>query len=728
MPATWYHKDGDSWVAFGAAYSRMIEARHSEGAEVHEFKIKGKDCKFNFKAMKQHVGGQVHKLRRIAESNDSEEESDDNTEEEVYQWEYRGDHGWVVMGDELGTKLDEAFGKEGKHRSYTWKRKGTAYVFNISKMTQLNESSGTKRKIRRVLKSEATTKSSAPHKSQKKNHASDDESQEDAPPVSKSTKKKKAGSKRPHSDSDSDSDIPKAKKAKSAKSDKKKSEKPKGNTTKLLKKGRGVVDPMSLKVDDCHVYEEGDDVYQCTLNQTNITTANNNKFYVIQLLESDKGKAWWLFTRWGRVGVPGNTQLKAQSSIEAAKSAFKSQFRSKTSNSWESRKDFKKVTGKYMLMDMELGENDKQSDDDGDDSDAMSLDAKIPDSKLPLRVRKVMELISDKKAMVQTLKELEIDTEQMPLGKISKGQIKKAFGYLKKIEAELKKDKKNRTKTVLDEANNMFFTLVPHNVGMCKITMITDIPTVKEKMELLDTLSDLEIADKILKQVKQSKVHPLDAAYEGMNLKMRPLPKDSEDWKNVEEYVANTHGKTHTAYVLELQDVFEIIREGEEQRYQPFKKSDNRVMLWHGSRMSNWMGILSQGLRIAPPEAPVTGYMFGKGVYFADVATKSGNYCHTSKQNNVGLMTINEVAMGKIHKLTSAKYMDKPPKGYDSTMGVGKSEPKGRIPDADGTLWPRAKMGDSGVGKSDLLYNEYIVYNVSQIKTRFLVKLKFNYK
>ncbi len=72
------------------------------------------------------------------------------------------------------------------------------------------------------------------------------------------------------------------------------------------------------------------------------------------------------------------------------------------------------------------------------------------------------------------------------------------------------------------------------------------------------------------------------------------------------------------------------------------------------------MGILSQGLRIAPPEAPVTGYMFGKGlfaftlssslllfrreesvshalsgVYFADMSSKSANYCFTNKENNV---------------------------------------------------------------------------------------------
>ena len=53
----------------------------------------------------------------------------------------------------------------------------------------------------------------------------------------------------------------------------------------------------------------------------------------------------------------------------------------------------------------------------------------------------------------------------------------------------------------------------------------------------------------------------------------------------------------------------------------PFnEKLKNRKLLFHGSRISNMCGILSQGLRIAPPEAPVTGYMFGKGVYFADMS------------------------------------------------------------------------------------------------------------
>lgn len=40
------------------------------------------------------------------------------------------------------------------------------------------------------------------------------------------------------------------------------------------------------------------------------------------------------------------------------------------------------------------------------------------------------------------------------------------------------------------------------------------------------------------------------------------------------------------------------------------------MLLWHGSRLTNFVGILGQGLRIAPPEAPATGYRFGKVITF----------------------------------------------------------------------------------------------------------------
>ena len=55
--------------------------------------------------------------------------------------------------------------------------------------------------------------------------------------------------------------------------------------------------------------------------------------------------------------------------------------------------------------------------------------------------------------------------------------------------------------------------------------------------------------------------------------------------------------------------MWKVERAGEAQRYAPFAADDNRMLLWHGSRVTNFAGIMSQGLRIAPPEAPTTGYM-----------------------------------------------------------------------------------------------------------------------
>ncbi|KIH48394.1 Poly(ADP-ribose) polymerase catalytic domain protein, partial [Ancylostoma duodenale] len=83
---------------------------------------------------------------------------------------------------------------------------------------------------------------------------------------------------------------------------------------------------------------------------------------------------------------------------------------------------------------------------------------------------------------------------------------------------------------------------------------------------------------------------------------------------------------------------------------------------------TNYGGILSQGLRIAPPEAPVTGYMFGKGVYFADMVSKSANYCRVG-QGDDGLMLLCDVALGKVKpEVNAAMHSLDTIKGYNSVQ------------------------------------------------------------
>ncbi|PIO53398.1 Poly(ADP-ribose) polymerase catalytic domain protein, partial [Teladorsagia circumcincta] len=144
---------------------------------------------------------------------------------------------------------------------------------------------------------------------------------------------------------------------------------------------------------------------------------------------------------------------------------------------------------------------------------------------------------------------------------------------------------------------------------------------------------------------------------------------DSAEFERVKLYMENTHGETHTLFKLEIVDVIRIDREGEAKKF----KADigNRRLLWHGSGTTNYGGILSQGLRIAPPEAPVTGYMFGKGVYFADMASKSANYCRVFSDNTDGLMLLCDVALGKVKEEINAKdHSLKTIKGYNSVQGA----------------------------------------------------------
>ena len=88
---------------------------------------------------------------------------------------------------------------------------------------------------------------------------------------------------------------------------------------------------------------------------------------------------------------------------------------------------------------------------------------------------------------------------------------------------------------------------------------------------------------------------------------------------------------------------------------------------------------MSQGLRIAPPEAPVNGYMFGKGVYLADISTKSANYCCPEQSGGTALLLLCEAKLGSPMLVLTASDYDAGEKaktaGCLSTWGQGMTAP-----------------------------------------------------
>lgn len=149
------------------------------------------------------------------------------------------------------------------------------------------------------------------------------------------------------------------------------------------------------------------------------------------------------------------------------------------------------------------------------------------------------------------------------------------------------------------------------------------------------------------------------------------------------------------------------------------------MLLWHGSRFSNFVGIISQGMRIAPPEAPKTGYLFGKGVYFADQSGKSAPYCRPELSNGIATFVLCEVALGNQVVLQRPNCdADNLPSGYHSTKAEGRIYPD---PSGNKTILKDVVV-PMGKGITDnnkyMGANEYIVYNTNQIQMRYLVTVQ----
>ena len=63
---------------------------------------------------------------------------------------------------------------------------------------------------------------------------------------------------------------------------------------------------------------------------------------------------------------------------------------------------------------------------------------------------------------------------------------------------------------------------------------------------------------------------------------------------------------------FEVNGIFRVSRSGEADRFESCGVPGNHRLLWHGTNTVNMIGILKQGLRIAPPEASRSGWSLGK--------------------------------------------------------------------------------------------------------------------
>ncbi|KAJ1548670.1 Poly [ADP-ribose] polymerase 3 [Cladochytrium tenue] len=420
-----------------------------------------------------------------------------------------------------------------------------------------------------------------------------------------------------------------------------------------------------------------------TVFETNIG-ANNNKYYKIHLVQGTVGN----FAVFTRVGERGMFDTYMASNLDDAKKAFKKKFKDKTANDWDKRDTFTAKAGKYTMIEMDYSSDTDEPDTAkpataGAAKPAPSAPAKCT---LPETLQFLLQLIFDPMMFTAAMGNLGVDTEKLPLGKLSKGQIRAGFEVLEQLQAEL--DGKRP------------------DAGLPPV--IGTLAMLQTKIDLLNTLGDIEIAQKLQKTPEETDA--LTRNYDSLKNTITPVDPGSAEFAWISEYTRASHGGPRTR--VSVLHAYRIDRQGERDRADEFARLKNRKLLWHGTNIAVVAAILSSGLRIMPH----SGGRVGRGIYFASENSKS--YGYTGFSGSLGCMFLNEVVLGNEHTITrDDSSLRRAPAGFDCVVARGQTEPDAaRDIQIDGEWGPvTVPLGPPvprpEFAKSSFSQSEYLVYS-----------------
>ena len=261
-------------------------------------------------------------------------------------------------------------------------------------------------------------------------------------------------------------------------------------------------------------------IARALLNQTDIAN-NHNKYYIIQLLETDaEPRRYYAWNRWGRVGEERNYQnaLRGPMGLDDAKKDFEKKFRDKTKNEWDERDAFEPVRGKYTLILRDYGAP-------ADEEEAAAAAEPPPPSELDARVQSLVNLVCDRGMYESQMREIGFDASRQPLGKLQRETLRQGYACLQRLPKSSTAARRRRRRHLLRrrrrhrallaggraaaaaaataqllELSNRFYTLVPHisysegGGTRARLPTIGTLAAVQAKTALVDALCNIELA------------------------------------------------------------------------------------------------------------------------------------------------------------------------------------------------------------------------------------------
>ena len=394
-------------------------------------------------------------------------------------------------------------------------------------------------------------------------------------------------------------------------------------------------------------------------------------FYKMQLLWQKTQKIYILWTRWGRIGDEGQYQRTPFRELAEAKKEFAKLFKQKTGNDWTKVENFSAKNRKYELKELDgkaiiaetIGNKIKFSNRNINMKKLMKgiNFSKAPKSNLPIQIQDLFTQVIDTKLLDENIKNHMEINKSLVLTAVDSKNVELAWKILKELLAkasEAKKLEKNskeysdKQKLVYEmyKLSNKYYQLMsPTTFAYSEIRSLFQESDIKDEMSKLSDLFDIEVAFKIILGAKYNikKIHPADYAVKALALDMDLITEkiNSNEFKFILPYinapykglpeitqkrnVATSQTFTGIDAILKIKSEIRKLEASEEDTEDSankvFNSLHNHCLLWHGTSTKNLLGILSQGLRIAPYSSNRSGQMFGAGIYFSDSFDKAVN-------------------------------------------------------------------------------------------------------
>ena len=526
--------------------------------------------------------------------------------------------------------------------------------------------------------------------------------------------------------------------------------------------------------------DENNIPYNINLSKVDINRYQYGEFffYKIQLLHNIKRNMFNLITRWGRFGEIGLHQNTPFITFEEGVKEFKKVFSSKTGNDWDKIKNnfdsFEKKNKKFNLVKLTTDQPDILNITQFFNKEMKNI--KFSHIKSNIENEKIRDLFNylivnafnsrfgnknrhyySRRNYYNNENEEQSDFSMMYFKEES---LNKAFQILNEIgdninkitklkdnkknlkisEKELSNEKSDLNKILeeLKECNkkilhlsNEYYELIPFTKPINEfISPINNMNLLKEEIDKCKSYSYIE---KTLKLFLGSlnyidKINPIDYIYESLGIKIINLNIEEKKEKISEaKYLIDYIKMTYNLKKNRITNIFKIENSINDIKFNPENKK-NRVLLFHGTKIQNILGILSQGLLISPIEASSSGSLYGNGIYLSDSFKKSIDYSDNYNKNYVLIV---ECALGNYLQLSEKKKFvsvdDLKNKGYDSIISDAQIQMN-----FDNIIYLKNGCGiftqlkDTEKKKNNYFqqeYAEYVVYNENLVKVKYLVEI-----